>query len=141
MKKGRNISITLTSIFQLLTGSFHALSLFVTQQAENETEEQLLHLMHTYTMDMGSGFHTTMYRLSWALSACFTLLYIFGGLINLIITPLLDDVLFKRIMILQLGIFGISFLIMVANTSLAPIICTGIVFLGLIAMLLFKEQK
>jgi hypothetical protein len=141
MKKGRNISTTLTSISQLLTGSFHAVSLFVTQHAENDTEKELLHLMQTYTMDMGSGFHPTMYRLSWALSTCFTLLYIFGGIINSIITPLLGNVLYKRIVILQIGIFGLSFLIMATHTFLPPIICTGIVFLGLIVMFIFKDKN
>ncbi len=49
----------------------------------------------------------------------------FGSIINLTITPLLSDMLYKRIVVLQLGIFGISNIIMSNHTFVPPINCIG----------------
>ncbi len=73
----------LAVVFQLLTVLTHSLSFFVTQVPTNETERQLLELMAGYRLDMGAGFHRSTHQLFTALSACFPLLYLLGGLNNI----------------------------------------------------------
>ncbi len=141
MSRGKNISVTLTALLQIFTGCMHAISLFVTQHPTNDTERKLLHLMQHHNMDMGYGFHTTMYRLTWGLSACFTLLYLFAGCTNLLITPQLGNPLYRKICLLQVGVFGTAFAIMATHAFLPPIVCTGLVLLGLLVMLIFSFKK
>ena len=48
------------AVFQFITAVFHAVTLFVTPTANNETEKQLYNSMSTYKFDFGAGFHRTM---------------------------------------------------------------------------------
>src|ERR1051325_10820363 len=69
--------------FQFLTAAFHSISLVFAPQGQNETEKQLLDLMHYYEMDMGSGIHRNMWQLYSAMSSCFVLLFLLGALVML----------------------------------------------------------
>ena len=68
---------------QFLTAFFHSLSFFTSPVSANETEKQLIDLFTNYKQDLGMGFNRSMYDLFRGLSACFTLICILGGWVNL----------------------------------------------------------
>ena len=119
-------------VFQLLTALAHSLSFFVTPQPLNESERQLIDLMTNYKLDMGAGFHRSTNNLFMALSACFPLLYLFGGLTNIYLLKKRVEVgLLRGFLVIQIVVFGITFGVMVLLTFLPPITLTGLVFLFL----------
>lgn len=121
-------------VFQLLTGVFHAISLFVSPQPANETERQLLTLTTTYHIDAGGGFHPTFSGLFTALSSCFTFLCLFAALINLYLLRMrTDPSAMKGIIGINLLVFAPLFVVMAYFTFLPPIICTGLIVLSLLA--------
>ena len=121
------------SIFQFITAAAHSLSFFVKPQPKNETEKQLLDLMASYSMDLGGGFHRSMDDIVMALSACFPLLYILGGLINLyLLSQKPGGRILKGVISINLCIFTIAFALFVIYTFLPPIILSGLVFLFLV---------
>lgn len=115
---------------QLLSAAIHAVSFFVHAEPANETEKQLDHLMSSYKMDMGQGFHTSMDHLFLALSTCFTMLYLLGGLINwYLVRKKAPVAVIKGILGINVIVFGASFVIMAFLTFLPPIACTGLVWI------------
>jgi hypothetical protein len=118
--------------FQLLTALAHSVSFIVTPVPLNDTEKQLLDLMTNYQLDMGAGFHRSTNNLFMALSACFPLLYLFGGLTNIYLLKKRVDVsLLRGFLLIQILVFGVTFGVMVLLTFLPPITLTGLVFLFL----------
>jgi hypothetical protein len=119
--------------FQLLTALLHSISLFVTPEASTETERQLITLMNTYRLDAGAGFHPSMGNLFTALSSCFSLLCLLGGLTNIFLlrkkAP--ADIL-KGSVGIHLIVFGACFAMMAFFTFLPPIACTGLIFVSLV---------
>ena len=79
----RIIWLKITIVLQLLTAGIHSLSFFSDPVAKNETESQLIDLISNYHNDLGAGFTPTFSDLFTALSACFSLLCLFGGLLNM----------------------------------------------------------
>lgn len=143
MMKRYNFWLWAAIIFQLLTGIFHSLSLFVTPAPQNETERQLLALMTSYKRDLGGGFHRTTAELLAALSSCFTLLCFLGGLTNayLMRKRVAADIL-RGVVGIQVLIFGACFVMMLIFTFLPPIILTGLIWLVLImAYFLLRSHK
>ncbi len=128
-------------VLQLLTGLFHALSLFVSPQPANETEVQMITLMTSYKIDAGAGFHPTYSGLFTALSSCFTFLCLFAALINglLIRKQIMPDVM-RSVIGINLLIFGALFAVMAYFTFLPPIICTGLIFVSLAAAYLLVPK-
>jgi hypothetical protein len=123
-------------IFQLLTGLIHGISLFVTPATENETERQLQELITTYAKDLGAGFRPTFGSLFTAVSSCFSLLCFLGGLTNgYLLFKHAEPYLMRGIIAINVGIFGVCFLMMLVFTFLPPIILTGLIFINLIAAL------
>lgn len=122
-----------TVVFQLLTAAIHSTSFFVASVPQNETERQLIELMNTYRQDLGAGFQPSTREILTALSSCFTLVYLLGGLSNafLLRKRAAADIL-KGIVGINVLIFGACFVIMFFYTFLPPIILTGLVFLFLI---------
>ena len=129
-------------VFQLLTTLAHSLSFFVTPKPLNESERQLIDLMTNYQLDMGAGFRRSTNNLFMALSACFPLLYLFGGLTNIYLLKKRVEVdLLKGFLVIQIVVFGITFGVMVLLTFLPPITLTGLVFLFLaIAFFILPKQ-
>jgi len=124
----------LAVVFQLLTVIAHSLSFFITQVPTNETERQLLELMGTYRLDMGAGFHRSTHQLFTALSACFPLLYLLGGLNNIYcLKKRIYTGLLRGLLAIQLVVFGICFGVMIVFAFLPPIVLTGLVFFFLMA--------
>jgi hypothetical protein len=120
--------------FQFLTAAFHSISLVISPQGQNETEKQLLDLMHSYKMDMGAGIQRSMWQLYSAMSACFVLLFLLGALINLhIIRNKTSTDWTKGIIVMEMIVFGICFLVMALLTFIPPAALTGLVFVFLVA--------
>ncbi len=119
-------------VFQLLTGAVHSLSLFISPVPGNETERQLFELMANYKFDLGAGIHRSMGNLFKALSSCFSLLCLLGGLINIyLLRRKVEAGVVKGLVGIQLVVFGICFGVNAALTFLPPIVLTGLVFVFL----------
>ncbi|HKE59841.1 MAG TPA: hypothetical protein VKB46_24185 [Pyrinomonadaceae bacterium] len=115
-------------VFQLVTGGVHALSLIGAPAAANNTEKQLIDLMINYRLDLGGGIHRSMWDLFRALSTCFTLLCLLGGLTNIyLLRKKVDPGAIKGLVGIQLVVFAIGFAVMLVWTFLPPIIMTGLV--------------
>ena len=129
-------------ILQFLTAFLHSLSFVNKPIAHDETEKQLLDLMDTYKMDLGGGFTPTMNDIYLSLSACMPLLLILGGWINLyILKRKAEENILKGIVAINVIVFGVCFIVMAVFTFLPPIICTGLIFIFLLASLLtFPKQ-
>ena len=134
MLKRYTFWFTAAIIFQFLTAALHAIGLFITPDPANETERQLVTLMATYKMEDGMGFAPTFGDLFTALSSCFTFLCLFAGLTNgyLLWKQTEPDVM-KGILAINVAIFGLVFLVMAVLTFLPPIVCTGLIFINLLA--------
>jgi len=123
----------LAVVFQLLIVAVHSIGLFIPPSPANETEHQLFNLMLNYKQDMGAGFHRSIWNLFTALSSCFSLLCLLGGLINIYLLKKKVDVsVVKGLVGIQVLVFGICFGVMVALTFLPPIALTGFVFISLL---------
>ena len=119
---------------QFLTAAFHSISLIIAPQGQNESEKQLLDLMHSYQMDMGAGIHRNMWQLYSAMSACFVLLFLLGALINLhMIRNKTSPEWMRGIITMEMIVFGICFLVMAFLTFIPPAALTGLVFACLVA--------
>jgi hypothetical protein len=119
-------------VFQLLNATLHSLSLIQAPVGTNSAERQLFDLMVNYRLDLGAGIHRSMWDLFRALSTCFTLLCLLGGLTNVyLLRKKVDPGVTKGLVGIQLVVFAIGFVVMVALTFLPPIILTGLVVLFL----------
>jgi len=119
-------------VFLLLTALIHSLTLFFQPAAQNETQRQLFDLMTNYKQDFGAGFKRSTKELVTALSACFSLVCLLGGLtLAFLLRKQADVGLMKGIVGIHVLVFGICFALMVAFTFLPPIVLTGLIFLSL----------
>jgi len=80
MLKRYTFWLWLAVVILFLTGLIHSISLFISPVPANEVERQMIELMTHNKMDMGAGFHRTMWDLLTALSASFTFFCLLGGL-------------------------------------------------------------
>ena len=121
-------------LFQFITAILHSLSLFINVRPSNDTEAQLQTLITTYQMKVGAGFSPTYSDLFTALSSCFTFLCLFAGLTNgYLLLKHAEPSLMKGILAINVAIFGVVFLVMAVFTFLPPIVCTGVIFINLLA--------
>jgi hypothetical protein len=122
-----------TAILQFIITIIHAISLFLTLPPNNETEKQLFTLMDTYKFDLGAGFHRTMNELTLVFSACFSLLYLLGGLLNwYLLRKRIEPRILKGVITINLVVFGICFVLTIIFAFLFPIILSGLIVLFLI---------
>jgi hypothetical protein len=120
-----------TAVFQFLNAAFHSLTFFVKEEPANETEKQLHELLVTYKKDLGAGFHATMMDFFICFSACFVLLCLLGGLINMYLWKKKTPVnIMKGVMLINVIIFGALFVMTLFYTFLIPIICSGLMFMS-----------
>jgi hypothetical protein len=90
--------------------------------------------MTTYKMDLGGGFQPTFNNLFTALSSCFTFLCLFAALTNgYLLWKQTEPNVMKGILGINLVIFGAVFAMMAYFTFLPPIVCTGLIFINLLA--------
>ena len=133
MKKTKRIWVWIAMIFQFLTAAVHSIGFFVNVPPANPTEAELMKLMSTYRMDLGRGFHPTTENLFLSMSGCFTLLCLFGGLLNLyLLRKMIVGELLKHILFIQVFIYGCCFVAMCFLTFLLPIASTGLIFASLV---------
>lgn len=126
-------------VLQFLTAAAHSLSFFHDPAPANDTERTLLDLMRNYRQDMGGGISVSTAELVTALSACFTLLYLFGGLVNAyLLRRATEDNLLNGVLQINLFVFGICFWIMAVFTFWPPIVLTGLVALLLAVSLALR---
>lgn len=119
-------------VFLLLTGAVHAISLFISPTGQTETERQLLALMISYKLDMGAGFHPTMWNLFTALSSCLTFLCLLGGLtIAYLLKKRAPADILKGVVAIHLLVFAACFIVNSVFTFLLPIVLTGLCVLFL----------
>lgn len=117
---------------QFLTALAHALSFLSEPVGTNDQEKMLIELMNNLQIDLGAGYHRTMSEVVNALSACFSLLYLFGGILNwYLLRQQLNPNVMKGVLGINLAIFGFSFALMVLFTFLPPIVMTGLTFVAL----------
>jgi hypothetical protein len=117
--------------FQFLTGFVYALSFLGTPIATNETEKQLIDLFTNYKQDLGAGFKRSTFELFTGLSACFTLICILGGWVNLyFLKKKLDSSLFRGLLFIEMVVFGVVFTLMILFTFLPLIVLSGLIFSG-----------
>lgn len=126
---------------QFLTAGLHSLSFFHDPAPANETERTLIDLMQHYQQDLG-GMQVTMADLMTALSACFSLLCLLGGLSNAyLLRRLHDDAVLGGILWINLIVFGILFAVMAVFAFPPPIILTGGIFGFLLLSLVVKTVR
>lgn len=124
--------IRVTAVLQIITACVHAMSFLRQSVPVNDAEKTLRELMSTYRPDLGPIFHPTTGDLFNALSACFSLLYLFAGMVNLyLLQKTLSPQLWKGLVSINLLVFGAAFLVMLLLTFLPPIVLTGVVFISL----------
>jgi hypothetical protein len=129
-------------VFMLLTGAVHSISFFVNPVPQNEVERQLIDLMRTYKNDFGAGFHPTMENLFTALSSCFSLLCVLGGLTNAyLLKKKVDAEIMKGFVGINLLVFGICFVMMLVFTFLPPVVLTGLIVVCLILAILTIQSS
>ena len=132
MLKRYTFWLWLAVVFMFLNGAIHSVTLFVHPVPANEVERQLVQLMTTYKYDLGAGFHPTMGNLFTALSSCFSLLCLLGGLTNAyLLKKKVDAGILKGIVLINLFVFGICFVMVLVFTFLLPIVLTGLIALFL----------
>jgi hypothetical protein len=121
------------AILQFITAIIHAITLFVSLPPNNETEKQLFTLLDTYKFDFGAGFHRTMGELTLALSACFSLVCLLGGLLSwYLLRKKTEPQVMKGVITINLLVFGICFVLIARFAFLMPIILMGLIVLFLI---------
>jgi membrane associated rhomboid family serine protease len=131
-------------VFQFITAVIHAMTLFMKPPPTNDTEKQLFALMDTYKFDFGAGFHRTMGELTLALSACFCLVCLLGGLLNwYLLRKKVEPEIMKGVITINLIVFGICFGLMATFTFLPPVVLTSLIFLFLILsrLAIYRSNK
>ncbi|MEK6335425.1 MAG: hypothetical protein AABM67_10785 [Acidobacteriota bacterium] len=130
-------------VVMFLTAAVHSITLFISPAPQNEVERQLFELMRTYRPDLGPIFHPTWANLSTALSSCFSLLCVLGGLINAyLLKKKAGPEIMKGIVLIDLFVFAICFAIMAILTFLPPIVLTGLIVLFLVpAVLMVRDSS
>jgi len=120
-------------VFLFLTAALHSISFFVAPKIENEKDRQLSDLLHNYYHDMGAGFHRTFFDLFTALSACYPLLCVLAGLtLGYLLWKHIEPTLMRRILLINVFVFGICLIVMLVFTFLPPIIMTALIFINLV---------
>lgn len=133
MLKRYRIWLWTAIVFLFLTAIIHFLSFFVRPAPQNETERQLFDLLANYKSDFGGGFRRSTKELFTALSACFSLVCLLGGLtLAYLARQRLDVGILKGVVKINLLVFGVCFGVMVVFTFLPPIVLTGLIFLTLL---------
>lgn len=100
----------------------HAIALFVPPAPKNETEKQLSNLRDTYKFGLGAGFHRTMGGMVLALSACFSLVCLLGGLLNwYLLSKKVEPEIMQGVIFINLIVFGILFVLVATFAFLLTI--------------------
>jgi hypothetical protein len=133
MLKSYTFWLKTAAVLQILTAAIHSLSFLADPQGTNDNEKKMLELMQI-KLDAGYGFAPSQWDLFMGLSACFTLAYLLGGLINFyLVQKKVDVAIMKGIILINVIVFGAGFVIMYFFTFIYPVVLTGLVFVLLVA--------
>ncbi len=131
--KVHQLALWASIVWMILTGLLHSLSFLSDPEGSNELEKHMMDLMIHYKMDMGAGIHRSFFQIHNALSACFTILCLFGAaLLWYLIRKGFPGGIRNDILLIYLSAFGLLLLIMALWTFLPPILCSALIFLSLI---------
>ena len=134
MLKRYTFWLTAAVLFQFVTAALHSLSFIAKPKLRNDTERQIQELVTTYRESMGAGFYPTLWDLFSAMSACFLLLCLLGGLtLGYLLLKDANVNLMRGVILINLIIFSATFVIMSVFTFLPPIVMTGLIALNLLA--------
>ena len=128
----------------VLTAGIHSLNFLSDPQPANESERQMLDLMHHYQMDMGAGIQRTMNEIVTFFNLSLTFLCLLGGVLNLLMVKFFDNTELAARVITFNAIFWTIYLIPLwLLTFLPPEICFSIAWAGFAGAFLLhrKEQK
>jgi ABC-type cobalt transport system substrate-binding protein len=126
--------IKTAAVFMLLNAFIHSITLFVEFAPEDATGKQLVDLLTNYHPDLGPIFHPSFGNLLTALSSCFSLLCLLGGLLLFYLAKKIPDTgIWKGILNINLIVFGVCFAVMLVFTFLVPVAFSGLIFLSLVA--------
>lgn len=131
-------------VLLFLTALIHATTLFIEPAPKNETERQLLALLVGYKQDFGAGFQRSMKEIFIALSACFSLVCLLGGLtLGFLARKKADVQILRGVVGIHVLVFGICFGVMAVFTFLPPIVLTGLIFfcLSITYFLVLRQQE
>ena len=132
MLKRYTFWLTAAVLFMFLTAGLHSISFFVTPDITNETQRQLHELLHNYREDMGAGFNRSFFDLFTALSACFPLLCMLGGLtLGHLLLRHAEPALMKGVIGINLAIFLVGLIVFIFFAFLPPVILTGLIVINL----------
>lgn len=141
MLKRYTFWLTAAVLFQFLTAVLYSLSFFVKPDLDNDTKRQFHELITTYRADMGAGFHPTFFNLFTALSACYPLLCLLGGLtLGYLLLKHTEPNLMRGIIAINLAIFTVCFIVMFFLTFLPPVVMTGLIVVNLLAAFLLVPK-
>jgi len=142
MLKRHTVWLWTAAVFLFLTAALHSISFVISPTGKTEAERQMLALMINNKMDMGAGFHPTMWNLFTALSACFSLLFLLAGLTLafLLKKKAAAAGVLKGVVTIQLLVIGTSFIINLFLTFPVPILVSGLCVLFLAIGLLMTPR-
>src|SRR5258705_3522919 len=142
MLKRYRFWLWLAVVFLVLTALIHATSLFLQPAAQNETERQLFDLLANYKQDFGAGFKRSTNELFTALSACFSLVCLLGGLtLAFLLRKQAEVRIMKGVVGIHVLVFGICFAVMAVFTFLPAIGFTRFGFFYLFVGLLLISPR
>lgn len=120
------------SYILILTCFLHLFGHLQEPLPENDIEQQLITLMTTYAINVGAGQSVTMMGLQKGFSLCFSLLFLWSGVLSLFLLRQLADKpqFLKRISMLYSSALLVGTVISLVYFFFAPTICFA---LGLIA--------
>ena len=134
MLKRYTFWLTAAVLFMFVTAGLHSISFFVSPEITNDTQRQLHELLHNYREPMPGGiFVRSTWDLFTALSACFPLMCMLGGLtLGYLQLKHAEPPLMKGIIGIHLAIFLVCMIVMIFFTFLPPIVMTGLIVLNLL---------
>ena len=142
MLKRYTFWLTAAILFQFLNAILHSLSFLVKPELKNDTERQIHELITGYKEDLGAGFHRTFWDLFLALSACYPLLCLLGGLtLGYLLLKHTESELMRGLILINLIIFSGMFVIMFAFTFLPPIVMSGLIVINLLLAYVMVPKK
>ena len=116
----------------ILSCFLHLFGHFKEAIPENETEQHLLSLMINYKMNVGFGQTITMMKLQKGFSLCFSLLFLWSGVMGLFLSRQVSDqpMLLKRISMLYTSALLIGTVISLMYFFLAPTVCFALALIS-----------
>jgi hypothetical protein len=134
--------LTAAILFQFVTAILHCLSFFVSPDLNNDTEREIHRLITEYRPEMGAGFHPSFWNLFTALSACYPLLCVLGGMtLGYLLIKQADVDLMRGVILINVVIFAICLVVMAVFTFPLPIVMTALIFLNLLAAYLLIPKS